>query len=138
MVASGWTRGRWRPLQPGQFFPTSRNSSDFWVSPTSTGGSSRNSVITSPLISLLRNKSKSLSWKPAATEAFERLKAAFTHAPILVHPDPKKNIQRRGERFYHGGWSRIISAAEDSRQTPSMCLLFQETQPGGEELRHQK
>ncbi len=48
------------------------------------------SVITSPLTSLLRNKPKSLSWTPAATEAFEKLKEAFTHAPILVHPDPKE------------------------------------------------
>ncbi len=48
------------------------------------------SAITSPLTSLLRNKPKSLSWTPVATEAFEKLKEAFTHAPILVHPDPKK------------------------------------------------
>ncbi len=48
------------------------------------------SVITRPLTSLLRNKPKSLSWTPTATEAFEKLKEAFTHAPILVHPDPKE------------------------------------------------
>ncbi len=48
------------------------------------------STITSPLTSLLRNKPKSLSWTPAAKEAFETLKDAFTHAPILVHPDPHK------------------------------------------------
>ncbi len=48
------------------------------------------SVITSPLTSLIRNKPKSLSWTPAITEAFEKLKEAFTHAPILVHPDPKE------------------------------------------------
>ncbi len=48
------------------------------------------STITSPLTSLLRNKPKSLSWTPAANEAFENLKDTFTHAPILVHPDPQK------------------------------------------------
>ncbi len=48
------------------------------------------STITSPLTSLLRNKPKSLSWSPAATEAFEGLQEAFTSAPILVHPDPQK------------------------------------------------
>ncbi|XP_048048359.1 uncharacterized mitochondrial protein AtMg00860-like [Megalobrama amblycephala] len=48
------------------------------------------SSITSPLTSLLRNKPKSLSWTPSATEAFNTLKQAFTTAPLLVHPDPDK------------------------------------------------
>uniref|UniRef100_A0A9J8BTX3 ribonuclease H n=1 Tax=Cyprinus carpio carpio TaxID=630221 RepID=A0A9J8BTX3_CYPCA len=48
------------------------------------------SAITSPLTSLLRNKPKSLSWTPAATEAFNSLKKAFTTAPLLVHPDPNR------------------------------------------------
>ncbi len=51
---------------------------------------SKNSTITCPLTSLLRNKPKSLSWTPAIKEAFETLKDAFTHAPVLVHPDPRK------------------------------------------------
>ncbi len=46
------------------------------------------STITSPLTSLLRNKPK--SWTPATKEAFETLKDAFTYAPILIHPDPRK------------------------------------------------
>ncbi|KAK3574063.1 hypothetical protein QTP86_002885 [Hemibagrus guttatus] len=46
------------------------------------------SSITSPLTSLLRNKPKSLSWTPATTQAFDRLKTAFTTAPLLAHPDP--------------------------------------------------
>ncbi len=48
------------------------------------------SIITSPLTNLLKNKPKSLSWTPAATEAFETLKEAFTSAPLLIHPDPGK------------------------------------------------
>ncbi|XP_042611952.1 uncharacterized mitochondrial protein AtMg00860-like [Cyprinus carpio] len=48
------------------------------------------SAITSPLTSLLRNKPKLLSWTPAATEAFNSLKKAFTTAPLLVHPDPNR------------------------------------------------
>ncbi|KAK3516402.1 hypothetical protein QTP70_010488 [Hemibagrus guttatus] len=46
------------------------------------------SSITSLLTSLLRNKPKSLSWTPAATQAFDTLKTAFTTAPLLAHPDP--------------------------------------------------
>ncbi len=48
------------------------------------------SSITSPLSDLLRNKPKSLSWSPVATEAFEALKKAFTCAPLLIHPDPSR------------------------------------------------
>ncbi|KAK3561539.1 hypothetical protein QTP86_007783 [Hemibagrus guttatus] len=47
------------------------------------------SSITSPLTSLLRNKPKSLTWNPVATQAFNTLKTAFTTAPLLVHPDPE-------------------------------------------------
>ncbi|KAK3517661.1 hypothetical protein QTP70_015159 [Hemibagrus guttatus] len=47
------------------------------------------SSITSPLTSLLRNKPKALTWTPAATQAFDMLKQAFTTAPLLVHPDPE-------------------------------------------------
>ncbi len=38
----------------------------------------------------LTEQARSLSWTPAAKEAFETLKDAFTHAPILIHPDPCK------------------------------------------------
>ncbi len=48
------------------------------------------SIITSPLTNLLKNKPKFLSWTPAATEAFETLKEAFTSTPLLIHPDPGK------------------------------------------------
>jgi len=48
------------------------------------------STISSPLTSLLRNKPKSLTWTPAATNAFHILKEAFTTAPLLVHPNPDK------------------------------------------------
>ncbi|KAK3545179.1 hypothetical protein QTP70_001771 [Hemibagrus guttatus] len=47
------------------------------------------SSITNPLTSLLRNKPKSLTWTPAATQAFDKLKTAFTTAPLLLHPDPE-------------------------------------------------
>ncbi|KAK3534988.1 hypothetical protein QTP70_001943 [Hemibagrus guttatus] len=47
------------------------------------------SSITSPLTSLLRNKPKSLTWNPAASQAFDTLKTAFTTAPLLVQPNPE-------------------------------------------------
>ncbi|KAK3528035.1 hypothetical protein QTP86_015842, partial [Hemibagrus guttatus] len=48
------------------------------------------SSFANPLTSLLRNKPKSLAWSPAAEEAFNTLKKAFTTAPLLIHPDPDK------------------------------------------------
>ncbi len=47
------------------------------------------SKITSPLTDLLKGKAKSLAWNPNATEAFNKLKHAFTSAPLLVHPNPR-------------------------------------------------
>ncbi len=46
------------------------------------------SLLTVPLTTLLRGKSKSLSWSFNAHEAFDSLKTAFSTAPILRHPDP--------------------------------------------------
>ncbi|XP_060774883.1 uncharacterized protein LOC132884871 [Neoarius graeffei] len=40
-----------------------------------------------PLTSLLKKGPKHLHWNHTAEEAFDRLKAAFTTAPILQHPD---------------------------------------------------
>ncbi|XDV29403.1 hypothetical protein PO909_032537 [Leuciscus waleckii] len=48
------------------------------------------SSITSPLTNLLQKKPKSLSWTPAANQAFQSLKDSFTRAPLLIHPDPNK------------------------------------------------
>ncbi|KAL0170112.1 hypothetical protein M9458_034708, partial [Cirrhinus mrigala] len=48
------------------------------------------SILASPLTSLLKGKPRTLTWTPEATHAFERLKKAFTSAPILVHPDPQR------------------------------------------------
>ncbi len=50
------------------------------------------SIITSPLTNLLKNKPKSLSWTPAATEEFKTLKEAFTSTPLFIHPDPGKPV----------------------------------------------
>ncbi len=47
------------------------------------------STITSPLTDLLKGKAKSLAWNPNATETFNKLKRAFTSAPLLVHRNPR-------------------------------------------------
>lgn len=47
------------------------------------------SSIASPLTSLLKKGPKTLQWNADAAAAIERLKTAFTSAPILVHPNPE-------------------------------------------------
>ncbi len=47
------------------------------------------SWLTAPLTTMLRGKTKSLSWSPDAHEAFQHFQEAFSTAPILHHPDPR-------------------------------------------------
>ncbi|KAK3506816.1 hypothetical protein QTP70_029068, partial [Hemibagrus guttatus] len=46
------------------------------------------SSVASPLMSLLRGRSKKLTWTDQAQAAFQQLKSCFIMAPILRHPDP--------------------------------------------------
>jgi len=46
------------------------------------------SMVATPLTSLLNGKQSKLKWNEEATKAFNTLKARFTTAPILKHPDP--------------------------------------------------
>ena len=46
------------------------------------------STIASPLTSLLKGSPKKIIWNDSAERAFQKLKEAFTTAPVLKHPDP--------------------------------------------------
>lgn len=48
------------------------------------------SQIAVPLTSLIKKGTHKLRWDNAAEQAFIKLKAAFTSAPILKHPDPER------------------------------------------------
>lgn len=48
--------------------------------------------LTSPLTNLLQNKPKFMLWTPASTEAFHKLKTAFTCTLLLVHSDTSKTF----------------------------------------------
>ena len=41
-----------------------------------------------PIISLLKGGLARIRWSAEADRAFNRLKALFTDAPVLAHPDP--------------------------------------------------
>lgn len=51
------------------------------------------SSIPALLTSLLKSNSKSLSWTPEATHAFQQLKQVFKSAHLLIHSDPNKPKQ---------------------------------------------
>ncbi|KAK3532206.1 hypothetical protein QTP86_009483 [Hemibagrus guttatus] len=76
-------------LKAEKFFTSPLYSSSGTSSTAVVSTWARESSITNPLTSLLRNKPKSLTWTPATTQAFDKLKTAFTTAPLLVHPDPE-------------------------------------------------
>lgn len=82
------------------------------------------STITSPLTSLLRNKPKSLSWTPAATETFHTLKEAFMTTPLLVHPDPDRPFIVEVNTSTTG-----VGAVLSQQQPPPMRLLLPELDP---------
>lgn len=72
------------------------------------------SLITSPLTLLLWKRPKSLSWNPAATEAFNQRKEAFCTAPILKHPNPDlpfkveldaNTVPGRAEYWHRQSWA---------------------------------
>ncbi|KAL0195414.1 hypothetical protein M9458_008986 [Cirrhinus mrigala] len=48
------------------------------------------SSITAPLTSLLKGKPRTITWNPAAHEAFQQLKKIFSTAPLLHHLDPQR------------------------------------------------
>lgn len=48
------------------------------------------SSVASPLTSLLKGTPRRMKWNPLVDNAFNRLKKAFTTAPILQHTDPEK------------------------------------------------
>ncbi|KAL0186184.1 hypothetical protein M9458_017854, partial [Cirrhinus mrigala] len=48
--------------------------------------------ITAPLTSLLKGKPRTITWNPAAHEAFQQLKKIFSTAPLLHHPDPQRPL----------------------------------------------
>ena len=104
------------------------------------------STIAAPLTDLLKGskegrKSGPLEWKPEADEAFNRLRNAFTTAPLLAHFQPEQKIrvetdasgygiagimsQPNANGVYHpvAFWSRKMQAAEQNYETHDAELL---------------
>lgn len=92
-----------------------------------TGDSFNYSSFISLLTNLLKIKSKSLSWTPSATQAFQKLKTGFTSAPLLVHPDPNKPFVVKVDILTCLSSKWILL---NSIYTP----FLQEAHPGGAEL----
>ncbi|KAK3543192.1 hypothetical protein QTP70_012302 [Hemibagrus guttatus] len=81
------------------------------------------SSLTSPLTNLLRNKPKSLTWNPAATQAFNTLKTTFTTAPLLVHPDPELPFIVEVDTSTTGVGA-VLSQQQESPRTLRPCAFF--------------
>ncbi len=100
------------------------------------------SSIASPLTAMTKRNTSRLVWPPEALQAFKELKARFTSAPILRHPDPERQFtvevdasntgvgavlsQRQGEpaKLYPCAFfSRKLSAAERNYDVGNRELL---------------
>uniref|UniRef100_A0A8C5MI68 Gypsy retrotransposon integrase-like protein 1 n=1 Tax=Leptobrachium leishanense TaxID=445787 RepID=A0A8C5MI68_9ANUR len=81
------------------------------------------SSIIAPITALTKKGTDTLSWPPTAVEAFEKLKAAFSTAPILNHPDPTKPFILEVDAS-ESGVGAVLSqrAAEDQPLLP--CGFF--------------
>ncbi|KAK3532671.1 hypothetical protein QTP86_027655 [Hemibagrus guttatus] len=93
------------------------------------------SSIAHPLISLLRNKPKSLAWSPAAEKAFNLLKKAFTIAPLLVHPDPNKPFIVEVDASTTGVGA-VLSQQQGNSSRLHPCALFSQWRYWLEEAKH--
>ncbi|KAK3564897.1 hypothetical protein QTP86_030837 [Hemibagrus guttatus] len=81
------------------------------------------SSLTSPLTNLLRNKPKSLTWNPAATQAFNTLKTAFTTARLLVHSDPELPFIVEVDASTTGVGA-VLSQQQGNPRTLCPCAFF--------------
>lgn len=55
-----------------------------------------------PKTSLLKNGAEKLKWNDSAQHTFEKLKKAFSTAPILHHPDPERQFIVDGDASESG------------------------------------
>ncbi len=100
------------------------------------------SSVASPLTAMTKRSASRLMWSPEALRSFQELKARFTSAPILRHPDPERQFtievdasntgvgavlsQRQGEpaKLYPCAFfSRKLSAAERNYDVGNRELL---------------
>lgn len=99
------------------------------------------SKISAPITSLLKKGAKSLSWTTEATNAVEKLKASFSSAPTLLHPNPDLPFlvevdasttgvgavlsQRQGKppRLHPCAFSKKLSPAEQNYDVGNRELL---------------
>lgn len=95
------------------------------------------STVASPQTAMLKGKAKRLTWTEEAEGAFQRLKHAFTPAPIIHHPDPEKTFWVEVERS-ETSRSYFVTMFQDHTQAVPFRLLFPQNLLCRMQLRFQK
>lgn len=81
------------------------------------------STVAAPLTTMVKANNARLRWNSDAIKAFNQLKARFSSAPILCHPDPNQPfvVEIDASSSVIGA---ILSQIFNHEQTPSLCVLL--------------
>ena len=83
--------------------------------------------VAAPITSLLKGGPARLQWSAEADRAFGHLKALFTTAPVLAHPDPSLAFIVEMDAS-EAGIGAVL--AQRAGMPLKLCFLFVEAQPG--------
>ena len=81
--------------------------------------------VAAPITSLLKGGPVRLQWSAEADRAFGHLRALFTSAPMLAHPDPSVAFMVEGDAS-EAGIGAMLSALGNATEASHLCLLLEE------------
>ena len=87
--------------------------------------------VAAPIASLLNGGPGRLQWSAEADRVFGHLRALFTSAPVLAHPDPSLAFIVEVDASEAG---IVAVLSQCSGTPPPLCFLLEEAQPGRAEL----
>jgi hypothetical protein len=90
--------------------------------------------VAAPITSLLKGGPVHLRLSAEADRAFGRLKALFTSARVLAHPDPSLAFIVEVDATEAGIGAVLSQRSGTPPEAPRLCFLFEEAQPGRAKL----
>lgn len=75
------------------------------------------------MTTLTKGGKKKIQWNTAADSAFQKLKEAFTSAPILKHPNPNAQFIVEVDAFNTGVGAILSQRAEEKQKVHSVVFF---------------